>query len=136
MTHPTTTEVVEITSPICPACGLPTSRWDDAGAEPAGWYCDGPNDTTTAKGCHTLTADTELVERRFRSTSTYVDDFEDVREFTALVPINADDDTLDVVLQPQSGAGHFGPKGESIDAWYEIRSIDGLEPEIQWEAGG
>lgn len=41
----------------CPACGLPTSRWDDANTPPAGWYCDGPNDSTDQQGCFTLTPD-------------------------------------------------------------------------------
>lgn len=43
----------------CPKCGLPMSRWNDASAPPAGWYCDGPNDSTTKEGCFELAAHDE-----------------------------------------------------------------------------
>jgi hypothetical protein len=38
----------------CPACGLPMSfSTPDDGSGPY-WYCDGPNDLTTRKGCGEL----------------------------------------------------------------------------------
>lgn len=74
--------------------------------------------------------------RRFRSSSTYIDGFEHEREFGLYVPDVCTDDQFDLLLQVESGAGHFGPNGESVDAYYEIRSIDGLEPHILWEAQG
>lgn len=74
--------------------------------------------------------------RRFRSRSSYVDGFVDKRDFGLYVPDVHTDDELDLLLQVESGAGHFGPDGESVDAHYEIRSIDGLEPQIHWEATG
>ena len=140
MTDPT----IEQAKVTCPSCGLPTSRWDDAAStQPPGWYCDGPNDQTTDRGCFTLTPDEAFVTRRLKSTSTYIDDYEHERVFDILIPVAiiGEEDVADVealydLLQPESGAGHYGPDGRSVDAWYEITSIDGLEPTITWDAVG
>lgn len=74
--------------------------------------------------------------RRFKSTSTYVDGFARVRYFGLVIDPDLDEDALTELLQVESGAGHFGPNGEAVDAHYEITSIDGIEPAIHWEATG
>lgn len=73
--------------------------------------------------------------RHVRSTSTYIDGFEDGRDLWLYLP-DHDDERRDEALHAESGAGHFAPDGRSVDAYYEIESIDGVEPRIHWEATG
>jgi hypothetical protein len=74
--------------------------------------------------------------RKFRSEATYVDGEEFGREFELPVPDGIDDDALGELLFDQTGFGHFAEDGSSLDAYYEITSIDGLEPEINLNWGG
>lgn len=78
-----------------------------------------------------------MTVRRLRSTATYEDGETFSREFELEI---SDDDTtteqLEELLQPETGFGHFAEDGSSLDAYYEIKSIDGLEPEISEEWQG
>jgi hypothetical protein len=74
--------------------------------------------------------------RWLRSRAPYDDRIEDRAGVGIVIPDLADENMLAELLQLESGAGHYGPDGRAVDAWYEIVSIDELQPEIRWENNG
>jgi hypothetical protein len=74
--------------------------------------------------------------RKLRSTAAYEDGDEFAREFETDIPDGLDDEGISDFLYNETGFGHFAPDGKSLDAFYEIESIDGLEPHILCDWGG